>query len=313
MTRNRSIDALRAIACAFVLFVHCPFPGVFGVLVSALARFAVPFFLMVSGYYCWRDTDGAMLAAAKKQLRSTGKLTLIGTAFYAIANTLRDVLAGSSPLSWLGGLLSVTGVRRFLIFNRAVFLSSVMYYLFMLLYVYAIYILLLHVKAMRFGYAAIPVLLVSGVVLNMAVLAPWYYTGNWLLTGLPFFLLGHFIAARKPHMAHPEWLIFPGAALCCLEALRNSEVYCGLGAILLSISLLLTCLKHPQGKAPEALVRFGQRGSVILFIIHCAVRDFVKLLIPQSFPLYAWALPLVVLALSIALSKAARLSSSHPL
>ena len=99
MTRNRSIDALRAIACAFVLFVHCPFPGVFGVLVSALARFAVPFFLMVSGYYCWRNTDGAMLAAAKKQLRSTAKLTLIGTAFYAIANTLRDVLAGSNPLS----------------------------------------------------------------------------------------------------------------------------------------------------------------------------------------------------------------------
>lgn len=302
MTRNRSIDALRAVACVFVLFVHCPFPGAFGVCVSALARFAVPFFLMVSGYYGWRDTDSAMLSAAKKQLRSTGKLTLIGTAFYAIANTLRDVLSGARPFSWLEGLLNATGIRRFFIFNRAIFLSSVMYYLFMLLYVYALYMLLLRAKALRLAYAAVPVLLIAGVILNMVVLAPWYYTGNWLLTGLPFFFLGHFIASRKLHIAHPEWLILPGAALCCLEALRNSEVYCGLGAIMLSISLLLTCLTYPEGKVPEALVRFGQRSSVILFIIHCGVRDYVKLLLPASMPLYSILLPVTVLALSAALS-----------
>ena len=315
MSRNRLIDALRAIACAFVLFVHCPFPGAFGVCVSALARFAVPFFLMVSGYYCWRDTDAAMFAAAKKQLHSTGRLTLIGTAFYAVSNTLRDTITGTQPFSWLGGLLSATGIRRFFIFNRAVFLSSVMYYLFMLLYVYALYMLLLRAKAMRLAYAAIPVLLTAGVVLNMVVLAPWYYTGNWLLTGLPFFVLGHLIAARKIRIAHPEWFILPGAVLCCLEALRNSEVYCGLGAIMLSVSLLLTCIKYPQAKMPDFLVRFGRRSSVVLFVIHCGVRDYVKLLLPASTPLYGILLPVTILALSAALSavipRLAHISKSH--
>lgn len=304
MTRNRSIDAVRAIACVFVLFVHCPFPGTFGVYVSALARFAVPFFLMVSGYYAFRDTDAAMLAAARRQLRSTAKLTLIGTLFYAACNTLRDALSGSHPLSWLYSLLNAEGIRRLILFNRAIFLSSVMYYLFMLLYVYALYMLLLRAKAMRFAYTAILPLLMTGVVLNEFVAAPWYYTGNWLLTGLPFFLLGHFIAARRLRIPHPEWLILPGALLLCFETQLNAEIYVSFGAILLSVSIFLSCLAHPQGRMPQALVRFGRSGSVVLFIIHCAVRDFVKLLLPPSTPLYAWVLPLIVLALSAGISLA---------
>ena len=304
MNRNRAIDAVRAIACAFVLFVHCPFPGTFGVIVSALARFAVPFYLMVSGYYAWRETDAAMLAAAKKQLCSTAKLTLAGTVFYAVCNTLRDALSGSHPLAWLSGLLSGAGVRRFLIFNRAVFLSSVMYYLFMLLYVYILYMLLLRAGAMRFAYAAILPLLLTGVALNEFIAAPWYYTGNWLLTGLPFFLLGHLIAAKKPHIAHPEWFILPGALLLCLETKLNAEIYVSFGSILLSVSFFFACLAHPKARIPEALARFGRSGSVVLFIIHCAVRDYVKLALPKRLPLYAWTMPLLVLALSIALSMA---------
>ena len=309
MNRNRSIDAVRAIACAFVLFVHCPFPGTFGVIVSALARFAVPFFLMVSGYYAYRETDDVMLSAAKKQLCRTANLVLAGTVFYAVSNTLRDALSGGHPLAWLSGLLSITGIRRFLIFNRAVFLSSVMYYLFMLLYVYGLYILFLRRKAMRPTYAAILPLLLTGVVLNEFTAAPWYYTGNWLLTGLPFFLLGHWIAAKNPRIAHPERFILPGALLLCLETRLNAEIYVSFGSLLLSVSIFTACLAHPKARFPQALVRFGRSGSAFLFIIHCAVRDFVKLALPSGFPLYAWALPLMVLALSIALSKAVQLVS----
>lgn len=305
MNRNRSVDAVRAIACAFVLFVHCPFPGTFGVYVSALARFAVPFFLMVSGFYAYRDTDQAMLAAAKKQLRSTARLTLIGTLFYAVSNTLRDVFSGSHPLAWLSSLLSAEGVRRFFLFNRAIFLSSVMYYLFMLLYVYALYMLFIRARAMRIAYASILPLLLTGVVLNEFMVAPWYYTGNWLLTGLPFFLLGHFIAARGLRPARPEWFILPGALLCCLETQLNAEIYCGFGAILLSTSVFFACLNHPEGRVPQTLVRFGRSGSAVLFIIHCAVRDHVKLILPQGMPLYVWVMPVIVLALSAGIAYAA--------
>ena len=301
MTRNRAIDAVRAVACIFVLFVHCPLPGAAGLYVSAIARFAVPFFLMVSGYYAFRGEQDAEYAAAKRQLGRTARLTLAGTLFCAAANTLRDTLRGGHPLGWLNSLLNQTGLFRFFVFNRAIFLSSVMYYLFMLLYVYALFLLLVRTGALRASLCLIPLLLGAGVVLNAGLKAPWYYTGNFLLTGLPFFLLGYWIAARRPRIIHPEVLLIPGVLLCCLDTRFNAEIYCGPGALILSLSVFFTCLIHPQARLPEWLVRFGRRSSVILFLIHCQVRDFLQLLLPAAAQ-GAWLTPLLVLAVSVVIS-----------
>ena len=51
---NYCLDFLKGIACMFVVFMHCEFPGVMGVAVQAISRFCVPFFFMVSGYFCFR-------------------------------------------------------------------------------------------------------------------------------------------------------------------------------------------------------------------------------------------------------------------
>lgn len=52
---NYCMDFLKGIACILVVFIHVKFPGDFGQAVQAIARFAVPFFFMVSGYYCYRS------------------------------------------------------------------------------------------------------------------------------------------------------------------------------------------------------------------------------------------------------------------
>ena len=38
----------------FVVFMHCEFPGITGIAVQAISRFCVPFFFMVSGYFCFQ-------------------------------------------------------------------------------------------------------------------------------------------------------------------------------------------------------------------------------------------------------------------
>ena len=302
MNRNRAIDAVRAIACVFVLFVHCPLPGQAGVWVNSLARFAVPFFLMVSGYHALRPAPDKTLAAAKKRLAATAKLTLAGTAFYAVSNTLRCVFSGQRAFSWLSSLLSPTGVRRFFIFNRAVFLSSVMYYLFMLLYVYALFMLFVRTGTLRIALYAVPVLLAANVVMNEFLCLPWYWAGNFLLTGLPFFLLGYLIAARGVRFARAHWLIAPALLFACWETRFNPEIYCGIGSVVASVCIFLTCLQHPQPRIPRWLVRFGQEGAPTLFIIHCGVRDHLQLLVPKSLPLYGWLFPLLVVAVSAGIS-----------
>ncbi len=48
--RNRTFDLFKWAAALFVLLLHVPFPGDVGGTVRMFARWAVPFFFMVSGY-----------------------------------------------------------------------------------------------------------------------------------------------------------------------------------------------------------------------------------------------------------------------
>ena len=49
--RNGSMELLKFAAAFFVVWIHAPFPGKLGQLVSTLARFAVPMFFLFSGYF----------------------------------------------------------------------------------------------------------------------------------------------------------------------------------------------------------------------------------------------------------------------
>ena len=57
--RNKSLDAVKAIAACLVVCIHVSFPGQAGQLVKVLARCAVPFFFMVSGYFCYYQNCNA--------------------------------------------------------------------------------------------------------------------------------------------------------------------------------------------------------------------------------------------------------------
>jgi len=52
---NNCLDFIKGIACIFVVFMHCEFPGIMGIVVQTISRFCVPFFFMVSGYFCYQS------------------------------------------------------------------------------------------------------------------------------------------------------------------------------------------------------------------------------------------------------------------
>ena len=57
--RNKSLDAAKAIAAFLVVFIHISFPGMTGRIIKTLARSAVPFFFMVSGFFCYYGAQSA--------------------------------------------------------------------------------------------------------------------------------------------------------------------------------------------------------------------------------------------------------------
>ena len=62
--RNKSLDAGKAMAAFGVVFIHVSFPGQTGQIIKALARSAVPFFFMVSGYFCYYNRRNTGESAA---------------------------------------------------------------------------------------------------------------------------------------------------------------------------------------------------------------------------------------------------------
>ena len=78
--RNKSLDAGKAMAAFGVVFIHVSFPGQTGQIIKALARSAVPFFFMVSGYFCYynrRNTDRGKRITDKIPAKVQHILTLL--------------------------------------------------------------------------------------------------------------------------------------------------------------------------------------------------------------------------------------------
>ena len=65
MINTKNIDSLncaKGIACIFVILIHCTFPGIVGEMLRAIARFAVPLFFTVTGYFLL-DSHGKVTRA----------------------------------------------------------------------------------------------------------------------------------------------------------------------------------------------------------------------------------------------------------
>lgn len=51
--RNQLLNFLKGIACMEAIFRHIPFPGMIGKVISKLACFVIPVFIMIAGYYAF--------------------------------------------------------------------------------------------------------------------------------------------------------------------------------------------------------------------------------------------------------------------
>ena len=55
--KNATLELIKLLASYMVVFIHISFYGEIGVAVNALARFAVPFFFVISGFYSYKCTE----------------------------------------------------------------------------------------------------------------------------------------------------------------------------------------------------------------------------------------------------------------
>lgn len=197
--RNRTLDMVKAICAYAVVLLHVHFPGNAGIIANVLARFAVPVFFMVSGYFCFRGDDTEFIRTGKK-IRHVLRLMLVAFPVCCLWELIQNHIDGASQKEWLEALVSGEHIRQFLLYNNSSQVKWHLWFLPALLYCYLLFALAARFRLCKQAYVLIPVLLLIhfGMEEFSIFLFPEKHFRvmqfrNYLFTGFPFFMLGHLI------------------------------------------------------------------------------------------------------------------------
>lgn len=268
-TRNHCLDFIKGIACIFVVFMHCEFPGYLGVFVQCISRFCVPFFFMISGYFCYRAEEKTDYL---KKIRHIGMVILGALVFYLIV----------TPLYNTGGIsLTRSNLLSWLVFNVPPYIAGQLWFLFALLYDYILFALAEKLKLRKLAYIAIPVGIVIYILAAqgahlLGYSVPNKYYRNFLIEGFPLFALGFWIHEHQEKIRIPNKILLAAAVvstlLCPVERLIMGRDF---GVNIVSFpqltALFLLGVKNPSFGKGTLLARLGASYSMFVYIIHPAI------------------------------------------
>ena len=319
-SRNALMDTLRLLASFFVVFLHAPLPGAaFGVAVYPVLRCAVPFFFMVSGYWLMDSGPDRMAARMKKQAKKIALLLAVScAAFFAMHIAYGVFVDRAGFAAPFRVLLDWRAIASFIAFNNTDLFwpggSPHLWFLAALLYVLLLLLLLLKRIPLRRLYPLIPVLYLAAVPLSIlavrnieAVQARDMLTRNFLFTGLPSVLAGMWLRqneARLKRMPGAVIVLLPlaFAGLCVLEyatVLRNPFY---LPRMLFAASLVMLSVRFPAITGKSFLPRWGERYSLMIYIVHYPIVSALKWLVGHGLPEWAFDWDGAVTAFAAALA-----------
>lgn len=321
--RNYYLNFWKGIACFGVVFAHTRFPvyTLDGVL-QTMIRFAVPLFFMISGYFCYgedRDVVEKKLPAKIKRIFWIN----LGGCFYYFVMQLAIAVFGDSHgsmadvLERFHMLFNGKTMIEWLVFNQDPFVR-IMWFTSALLYCYLLFWLINHFNFYRLFYGLIPMLLAAHLVLGnlftlYGVEINKLYYRNFLLFGLPFFMLGNWIHKNQEYILEKltvgkcQLTIVLGLLIGIGEwfLVERREMY--LGSLLVVINIFLLTLYQPEKKENSYLTKIGADYSLFIYIVHYSLivvteRISDKLVAPEStaYYVYGFARPFLIFGISLA-------------
>ncbi|MEF2837637.1 MAG: acyltransferase [Oscillospiraceae bacterium] len=319
--RNRSMDCCKLVASFFVVFIHVQFPDKLGVLITGIARFAVPLFFAISGYFNYNSSCQKI----KLRFRHILLLNFAGLGiqlFWPYASAVLYESSFPKPLDVL--YLEPRDNMQWLILNINPY-GAHLWYLSALLVCYVV--LWLYVRF--FGEEKInykPLYIVSFVCMLLNLIhgefalvfgMPSHYEliRNALFLGIPMFTFGIFLREYHDRIMSSYnlttgklvVLVLLGSVISIGESLCFGACDITTGALLIAFALMLLMIKHPcyiHWCVAEAVVsRFGAY-STLIYLVHMVVKEYYMGL--QQYGLYlqygdaeAMMRPLIILGESL--------------
>ena len=282
-SRNDTLDIIKLFASYMVVFIHVLFYGTVGITIDALARFSVPLFFLVSGFYSYQASPDKI----KHRLLQLLRLLLLAGIVYTCYNVLILLLKNTPQeiVSYFRAYIIPRNLLKLIIFNAPIHTTH-LWYLYAAVYVYCLLLLITICKIpSRLVYilSAIALLLhlFLGEVLSVfnVSLSP-LLTRNFALMGFPFFVLGMLVNQYYHKFANlPNILIFVFIILGIFETLLSrylfgkKELY--LGSIFILVSLVLIFIKYPSIKYPSILLSLTS-CSTYIYIFHPMIASMTR-------------------------------------
>lgn len=283
------LNALKIIAAFFVVAIHIRFPGDFGLSIVAIARFAVPFFFMVSGFFSYYENKAVLNEKYKRKIKHLlilfGGSLLMYFAYAVLASIMNGTLGG-----YLKGIFSLQSFIELFVFNH-VRVMEALWFLPALIYVYLIFFAFEKTGITKKMYFLIPVLFIAGVILREIpefiqnvpeIMSKSYLCRNFLFVGLPFFMLGHFMKVNESELKKKFSnvllivLMLIGTAESIIVELVHTQKCVYIGTFIAVFALFLFAVKNEEKYSVASIADLGAKYSLYVYIFHILVRDIMR-------------------------------------
>lgn len=280
--RNNTLEILKLFASYMVVFIHVLFYGNLGSIVEALARFAVPFFFLVSGFYSYKITPSKI----KKRIIHIIKLYVFALVSYTLFDVILSVISHNSdyiPI-YFSEYFNLNKIINLFIFNEPIY-NGHLWYLFALIYVYIIfYFITKHQINEKILFIIAGSLLVLQLLLGeclsaFGVIIPIMYIRNFALIGIPFFIFGLFAKKYQNKLCNiPNFVLIISIVIGSLESvwsrfsIEKNELC--IGSLFIMFAFAVIFIKYSNIKYPP-IVDELTGCSTYVYIFHSMVCSII--------------------------------------
>lgn len=314
--RNTTLELFKIFAAYMVVFIHIPFYGNVGIIMNVLARFAVPLFFLISGFYSYKATPEKI----KKRALHIIKLFIFAAVCYTLYKILPLLFSGdfNGVISHLKQYISPLSIIHLLFFNIS-HSSAHLWYLLAAIYVYAIfYFVSVHqINEKTIFVISFSLLLLhifSGEILSVfGITVPLIFVRNFALMGIPFFALGLFAKKHEHRIKNiPNYIIVIAGMIGIIETILSrflfgqNELF--IGSLFILFAIAVCFIKYPCIKVlPAGILNELSGCNTYIYIFHimvssCIVKIYECTNINSSSVFMQMLHPLLVCVVSTAVS-----------
>lgn len=308
-----------------------PFPGVVGIFFISAARYAVPFFYMISGYTLYRYLEmPSYTAKVRSRIKRNMIMALTGLAVYFAIDVLKCLMKCESILAFTARIFEPKNLLLFLFANVVPPGSGgIVWFLFALIYAYLIKLLIQPKRKNVYTVAgrSLLAMLIANVakvyfvafpteLLGVDLSSYWLY-GNWLIIGLPCVNIG--LALAKLFEEYCEglqmwrkycWLTMAVCLLLnfalCLYLDRKYGMYLSYTPFTLLIDAIIFLLSTKDFIGERSIISWiGQNLASNVYLWHetqLFVSNFaITTLGLTGSTLVAWGQPFLVIGMTLTL------------